>query len=191
MDDRPQIINVAGERVGLGPLDRRYLDTYVRWANDFTMTETAADLALPSTHEEQAAWYDRVAAGTDPACVRFTIVLRETGQPLGLANLHAINQHHGTAELGMAIGDADQRGKGFGTEATQLLVRYGFERLGLHNIMLRVYANNPAGIRAYEKAGFREFGRRSGARRSLGERFDEIHMECIAATSTRLGAESG
>jgi RimJ/RimL family protein N-acetyltransferase len=39
-----------------------------------------------------------------------------------------------------------------------MLVRHGFETLNLNRIWLHVYANNPAGVRAYEKAGFRREG---------------------------------
>ena len=55
-----------------------------------------------------------------------------------------------------------------------------FTALGLHNVMLRVYAYNLAGRRAYEKAGFREFGRRRGSRVFAGGRWDEVFMECLA-----------
>jgi diamine N-acetyltransferase len=180
VDEATPVFTIVGDRVALGPLDRRYLDDYHRWHNDPGLAATAADLSLPGTREEREAWYARAAAGTDPTVVRFTVFDRQTGAPLGLCNLNRVNHHHGTAELGIAIGDASVRGRGYGTEATRLLTRYAFERLGLHNVMLRVYANNPAGIRAYEKAGFREFGRRTGARRYLGQRYDEIHMECVA-----------
>ncbi len=52
----------------------------------------------------------------------------------------------------------DGRDRGLGTEATRLIVGYGFERLGLHRVSLEVYAFNPRARRAYEKAGFRAEG---------------------------------
>ena len=55
------------------------------------------------------------------------------------------------------IGPAGQN-RGLGTEATRLIVGYGFEQLGLHRISLEVYAFNPRARRAYEKAGFRVEG---------------------------------
>ncbi|MGH8876084.1 MAG: GNAT family N-acetyltransferase [Stackebrandtia sp.] len=48
----------------------------------------------------------------------------------------------------------DGRGRGFGTEATRLIVGYGFEKLGLHRVWLTVYAFNPRAQRVYEKVGF-------------------------------------
>jgi RimJ/RimL family protein N-acetyltransferase len=49
---------------------------------------------------------------------------------------------------------AEGRGRGLGTEATRLIVGYGFDQLGLHRIELEVYAFNPRARRAYEKVGF-------------------------------------
>lgn len=62
------------------------------------------------------------------------------------------------------IGDTSSRGKGFGTEAVKLACDFGFNALGLHNIILMTSEYNVAGQKAYEKAGFKEMGRRREAR---------------------------
>jgi RimJ/RimL family protein N-acetyltransferase len=46
--------------------------------------------------------------------------------------------------------------------------------------MLTVFEYNLAGRRAYEKAGFREFGRRRQCRLMGGRLWDEVYMECLA-----------
>jgi diamine N-acetyltransferase len=87
------------------------------------------------------------------------------------------------------IGEADCRGKGYGTETTRLMLDYAFTALGLHNVMLTVFEYNLAGRRAYEKAGFREFGRRRQSRWMGGRLWDEVYMDCLASefTSPLLG----
>jgi diamine N-acetyltransferase len=40
---------------------------------------------------------------------------------------------------------------------------------------------NPAGIRAYQKAGFKEIGRRRECRMMGGKLWDEIHMDCLSS----------
>lgn len=172
------IVNIVGDRVALGPLRRDLVPLYHRWRNDFTVARTLDYEPRPATLEQRLAWYDR--ASVDTTVVRFTIYERESWRPIGIANLHDIDHRHGTAEYGVVIAEADARGKGYGTETTRLVLDFAFTALGLHNVMLRVYAYNPAGIRAYEKAGFQEFGRRRESRAHLGRRWDEIHMECLA-----------
>jgi len=52
--------------------------------------------------------------------------------------------------------------QGLGAEATRLMLRYGFGRLGLESITLRVLECNARGIRCYEKCGFRRTGAQGG-----------------------------
>jgi RimJ/RimL family protein N-acetyltransferase len=78
------------------------------------------------------------------------------------------------------IGEPEARGKGYGTETTRLMLDYAFTALGLHSVMLDVSEYNLAGRRAYEKAGFREIGRRRQSDLLNGHLYDLILMDCIA-----------
>jgi RimJ/RimL family protein N-acetyltransferase len=175
--ERP-VINIEGERVAIGPLRRDLVPLYHRWRNDFTSARTLDYEPAPVTLEARIAWYERTSDET--SSIRFTVYERASWRPIGQAAWHHVDHRHGTAELGLIIGEPEDRGRGFGTEATRLLIDYAFTALGLHNLMLRVYEYNPAGLRAYEKAGFREFGRRREALAHAGRRWDEIFMQCLA-----------
>jgi RimJ/RimL family protein N-acetyltransferase len=75
------------------------------------------------------------------------------------------------------------------------LLDYAFTVLGVYNVWLDTPAYNAGAIRAYEKAGFREIGRRRGARTLAGTRYDVVLMDCIAGEfvppATRILPESG
>ena len=58
----------------------------------------------------------------------------------------------------IVIGEKDCWGHGYGTEATALVVREGFEHLGLHEIKLEVFQHNTRARAAYERVGFRQTG---------------------------------
>ena len=173
----PPIITVEGARVALAPMSRALLPLYQRWGNDFGVTRTMF-LAAPLTAEQVAASYDEAIA--DRHSASFTIYDRLTRQPIGNTAWIAIDPQARTAEFVLYIGEADYRGRGFGAEVTALMLRYAFGTLGLHNVMLRVYAFNLAGQRAYAKAGFREFGRRREAKLLGGKHWDVVYMECLA-----------
>ena len=173
----PPIITVEGARVALAPMSRALLPRYQRWGNDFGITRTMS-LAAPLTAAQLAASYDEVIA--DQHSASFTIYDRLTRQPIGNTAWIAIDQQARTAEFVLYIGEAEYRGRGLGTEVTALMLRYAFGTLGLHNVMLRVYAFNLAGQRAYAKAGFREFGRRREAKLLGGKHWDIVYMECLA-----------
>lgn len=72
------------------------------------------------------------------------------------------------------------RGHGLGTEATRLIVGYGFEQLGLHRISLEVYAFNPRARRVYEKVGFVAEGVLRDALLWEGKRVDAMVMAILA-----------
>ena len=175
------IINITGERVALGPMRRDLLDTYARWINDFDTVKNLDLRREPMTRERELAWFEAALAGrgTD---VLFTIYEKDGLRPIGNTGLHEVNMLARTATYGVLIGEVDARGKGNGTEVTRLMARYGFECLGLGNIMLTVFEYNVAGIRAYTKAGYREFGRRHHAWFMDGRPWDVIYMECLASS---------
>lgn len=172
------IINVRGERVALGPLDRSMLPDLTRWINDFSTLRTLGIDPRPMTAGEEEQWYSRVT--TDPNTVHFAIYDLADMAHVGGVNLHAIDRRHQTCELGIAVLDPTRRGKGLGTEAVVLITDYAIHALSMHNVQLTVLAFNQAGLRAYEKAGFREYGRRREAILHNGQRWDIVSMDVIA-----------
>jgi RimJ/RimL family protein N-acetyltransferase len=136
----------------------------------------------PLTHEQEIAWYDQAATAAND--IQFTIYERATWRPVGNTGLHSIDHRNRAAEFGIIIGEADCRGKGYGTEAARLMLDYAFAALGLANVMLRVHEFNLAGQRAYQKAGFHEFGRRRQCIFMGGRWWDEVYMDCLASEFT-------
>lgn len=86
--------------------------------------------------------------------VQMIICDLETDRALGSVYIRDIDRHHNKAEYGIFIGEADGRGRGVGTAAARLMLRYCFEEQGLHRVYLRALADNLQAIRSYEKAGF-------------------------------------
>jgi RimJ/RimL family protein N-acetyltransferase len=187
--DRPPV-NLVGERVALGPLSRALLPRYQAWMNDVATQGWAGFPARPEpfTDERMAQWYERAA--TDQERLWFTVYETGAWRAVGFCVLRDIDHRHRTAEFGLTIGDRSDRGKGYGTEAVTLLLDLAFTGLGLHNVQLQVYEFNRAGLRAYQKAGFKEIGRRRRAY-FMGRRFwDVVYMDCLAEefSSPVLGA---
>jgi RimJ/RimL family protein N-acetyltransferase len=61
----------------------------------------------------------------------------------------------------------------------RIIVGYGFREMGLHRIRLAVAPFNLAGIRAYQKAGFVEEGRRREPVLHDGRWYDEVLMSIL------------
>lgn len=177
--DAPPIVNIVGEKVALGPLRRDLLPTFQRWYNDFSVRRTFG-WPDPWTLDQVTAFYDRDRENEHS--VFFTLYERAAWTPIGFTYLEEIDWRSRKAEFGILIGEAAGRGrgKGYGTEATMLTLDYAFTALGLHNVMLRVYAYNLIAKRVYENVGFCEFGRRHESKFMGGRLWDEVFMEYLA-----------
>lgn len=77
-----------------------------------------------------------------------------TDEALGSVYVRDIDRQHGKAEYGIFIGEESARGRGIGSVAAKLMLRYCFEEEKLHRIFLRVLSDNQPAIKSYEKAGF-------------------------------------
>lgn len=169
------MINIEGENIVLGPLRKEDTGLHYKWSNDL-LVKRALGSMHPVTYEEQLQKYTECIQ--DKSSVYFTIFTKDTMQPIGMSYLRDIRNRN--ADFGILIGEREFQGKGIGTEATKLTLDYGFTILGLHNIMLAVYAFNVAGLKAYTKAGFREIGRRREVKWVDGRYWDDIYMDCLA-----------
>lgn len=121
------------------------------WIND--RTQVLWNSPYKPVHEiEHHKWFESSMLRNDLKI--FAIEKKLTNQLIGSCQLHNIHPIHRSAELQIRLGNVDERGKGYGTEAVKLLLQFGFIDLNLHRIYLHVKDNNPAAIRIYEKCGF-------------------------------------
>jgi RimJ/RimL family protein N-acetyltransferase len=176
--DDPDFI-IVGEKVALGPLRRDLAADYARWMNQLEVRAGLDRLGI-ATPQSQEKWVDdnlERGAEREPKAVEFTVYDRADAAAVGTAGLFGIAHTHGSAEFGIAIGE--RRGQGLGTEATRLVLDFGFHVLQLRNVMLETLEWNVAGQTAYERAGFRRIGVRRGARMSRGRRTDLVLMDAV------------
>ena len=81
----------------------------------------------------------------------FSMIERATGRYIG--NIEFMDRTDDKAVLGIAV-TAAQQDKGFGSEAIRRFLDYGFDELGLAEIALNVFDDNPRAFHVYEKCGF-------------------------------------
>jgi RimJ/RimL family protein N-acetyltransferase len=92
---------------------------------------------------------------------------------LALLNWMAFYGTNGYADLAIAIGENELRGKGLGQNAMKLVLEFAFHELNLHRVQLTVFDYNIQAIKLYEKLGFkhegmyRDFIQRDGKRYNM------------------------
>jgi RimJ/RimL family protein N-acetyltransferase len=144
-----------GKAIYLRPIERTDAPLLRQWINDPAVTRTLlAYRPINLAGEEQ--WIEDLYK-TDQEVV-LGIVVSATDTLIGATGLHQIDYKNRHAQFGIVIGDTHEWHKGYGTEATALMVAYAFETLNLNRVWLHVYETNVYGIKAYEHVGFRKEG---------------------------------
>jgi RimJ/RimL family protein N-acetyltransferase len=150
---------ISSGRVYLRPFEASDAELYRRWRAD------ADPMALAGWHERAplslAQVEKRIARLADEQGkehVTFLICLQADDRPIGEVMLADLDRRNGSAQLGIFIGEAGEWGKGYGTDAVNAIVDFGFAELRLERIWLNVWTENPRARRAYEKAGFMDEG---------------------------------
>ncbi|XAH25023.1 GNAT family N-acetyltransferase [Xylophilus sp. GW821-FHT01B05] len=129
-----------------------------RLAGDFRVADTTANIPHPYPDGAAQSWIASHAADYQSRTrVSFAVVLAADAQLLGTVGLHDISAEHARAELGYWIA-VDHWAQGYGTEATQCLMRYAQQELAITRIVARCLARNPASARVMEKAGLQREG---------------------------------
>jgi len=171
---------LIGERVYLRGLTKTDLEgRYFQWFNDQESDTFTNHANFPNSMARMRAFLERVSRSEGDLVL--AIVLKKGDRHIGNVALHGINWQHRRAELRIIMGEADMRGKGYGTEAIHLLLRHAFEKLNLHRVSLGVRADHAQAIRVYEKSGFVVEGRLREEFLRSGKWYDAVRMGVLAS----------
>jgi RimJ/RimL family protein N-acetyltransferase len=178
---------IPGERIRLRRIERADLPRLAGWVNDPEVRRHLAHI-YPMSVALEERWFE-AQLGAEPAAQPFAIDVRAEAllpesadpawTPAGVCGLHAIDWLARSAELGLFIGPTELRGAGYGTDVVRTLVSWCFRAINLHRVHLRVYEDNAAGIRCYEKVGFRVEGRLRQSRFQDGRYLDTLVMALL------------
>ena len=167
---------LRGEKVLLRPLKRSDITNFLKWFNDPEVIQYLV-MYLPLTEMTEEKWIEnaasRVQAGTDAIFV-IEGIEGDSSKPIGTIALNGINPKDHNATFGIAIGEKDYWGKGYGTEATRLILYYGFRQLNLHRISSSAFSFNERSVRLHKKVGFKEEGRQREAIFKNGSFHDHV-----------------
>lgn len=144
---------IRGERVYLRPAERTDIPFFVNWLND---AETASFLSMraPLSIAAEQDWFEKMLAAHGKERWFFVMCLLAGGQPIGTIGLFNVDEMNGSAGMGIVIGEKSMWGQGYGTDALNGLLDFGFGELRLERIWLEVNDDNMRGKRSYEKCGF-------------------------------------
>lgn len=167
---------LIGEKCYLAQMVYDDYEKFAEWFTDMKTTIGLGDAAGNYSLENTKSFFEKHYSSQRN---HFSIVDLKEDKLIGFCWLKEVNDVDRSTELAMLIGDENYRGKGYGTEAMQLIVDHCFNILNLHNVLVVVYSHNQKAIELYKKVGFKEFGRRRESHFIGGKAYDEVYMDIL------------
>ena len=171
-------MSLEGELTRLRALEAEDVDLLYVWENDPAVWGVSGTLAPFSRHtlrrflDEQR--FDLYAARQ----LRLVVETLD-GRAVGLVDLFEFEPVDLRAGIGILIHGAGDRGRGFASDALDVLCRYARQVLGLHQLWCSVAPDNAASLNLFRRAGFVECGRKREWRRTPDGWADELLLQKI------------
>ena len=144
---------IRGERVFLRPAEKDDVKTFVRWFADAEMSSFLG-MRAPFSEAMEEQWFTRAVEQQGKDHFHFVMCRLDTSEPIGTISLFEVDLTNGSAGVGISIGEKTLWGKGYGTDAMNALLDFGFGQLRLERIWLEVYDYNERARKSYEKSGY-------------------------------------
>ena len=162
-----------GQDICFGPIDHeKDPEIEARWTHDSDfMRMMDVTPARPLSAAMLKKQYEKLEKQMeeDKNFYYFTIRARQEDRLIGRAVIQWIEWSNGNGFIRLGIGAAEDRGKGYGSQAMKLLLRFAFDELNLFRLSAIVPEYNTAAIALLQKFGFvEEVRRRLSVEREFG-----------------------
>lgn len=134
----------------LRPLTADDLELVRTWRNSEAVAQYMYT-ATPVSAEQQQEWFVRIS--TDVSKQYWIIMQQE--QPVGVANLYAINSDFRSCYWAFYLGQQNLQGSGLGARVEFAMLEYVFGERKLNKLLCEVFVSNDRVIAMHEKFGFR------------------------------------
>lgn len=151
-------------------------EAFSRWGrNSEYIRLLDTDLLRNWSPKKATEWFERQLEKEDSN--NFLLLIRTLSEDrlIGFFDLD-VNWNDGEAWIGIGLGEPEFWGKGYGTDAMQLALRYAFHELNLRRVTLGVFEYNERAQKSYRKAGFVYEGRIREDIHRNGRHWDSILM---------------
>ncbi len=151
-----------GESTRLRAIEREDIPTFVRWFNDPEVRRYLMMYA-PMSHAQEERWFEEMLQRNDGFLYAIEARVEDGWHHIGNVGLEQVDWKNRRATLGIVLGEKTYWGKGYGTDAARVMLRFAFCELNLHRVELETFSFNPRAMRCYEKLGFKPEGIRREA----------------------------
>jgi RimJ/RimL family protein N-acetyltransferase len=126
--------------------------------------------------KQSEKWWEENATKESGNLFLFGIRALEDDRLVGDVGLDLTVWNHQEAFVGIGLDNRQDWGKGYGSDAMEVTLRFAFLELNLRRVALDVFEYNPRAIRSYKKTGFVHEGRIRRYLNRDGKRWDILYM---------------
>ena len=169
---------LQGKLVCLAGIDPEEVSqSFAKWNRD-SEYKRLLDTDPPRLHSAKATkdWLEKHFEEDQTSTYWFAVRALEGDRLLGDVELSVVDWGSRDAFVGIGIGEREFWGRGYGTDAMELILCYAFTELNLQRVSLTVFEFNQRAVRSYEKVGFRVEGRQRQGMQREGRRWDILFM---------------
>ena len=143
---------LSTERLAFSVPEARDIPRLLEYAKDPVISRNLLTFPYPYTEKDAIWWINSANEGHQSGdAYIFAFRDKETESFMGGIGLH-LDKMNNLAEVGYWLGEP-HRGKGYATEGTKEMIRFGFETLGLNKITSSHYEYNPGSGKVIVKSG--------------------------------------
>ena len=174
--EKKYLKKLIGDNIYLSPISVDDVEQYAEMVNNIKVSVGLGYLSYTNIIDFESEKEFLISVKKEK---RFAVRLLENDELLGNVGFKSVGEIHRTAEMGIMLGNPKYQRKGYGMEAINLLLDYGFSFLNLRNISLNVFEYNEVAYNLYKKIGFKEAGRLRKAVEIMGKTYDVIIMDML------------
>jgi RimJ/RimL family protein N-acetyltransferase len=173
---------IAGDRLVLRPLTTRDTDALLAYRGrpDVCRYVPFEPMNRDVIAERLAGPWARTELTGEGQALTLGAELRQTGELAGDCVLFWHSREHAGGEIGYVI-NPSLGGRGYATEAVTMMLRLGFEELGLHRITARIDERNEPSMRLARRVGMRQEARLVENEYFKGEWSTEVDFAMLAS----------
>lgn len=130
------------------------IEAFAGWSYDVEYSRLLRrGMIYPNSAESTAEWFAEMEKQDD--IIPFAVKTLAGDQMVGMLVINHIMWQARHCTFFIGIGEAENRGKGYGSDAVRVMLKYIFLEMNLNRVGLDVMSYNPHAVHTYEKLGFK------------------------------------
>lgn len=141
-----------GEKIYLKPISVKHAEIFLKWINDPEVNKYMIGLKIAKTVEEEIEWIKNIQ--NNPNEEVWSIFIKENDKIIGNVGFHELDNPDNNYRIGIVIGEKEEWGKGYATDAFKVAKKYLREEKAAKTINLTCHVDNIPAQKVYKKSGF-------------------------------------